>query len=204
MLRLFKIVALVAAFALVGVTAQANEPAKTNTMAPAKKEAASSSSTTTTTTTTATKSSTANADIVTTAMSAGNFKTLTNLLQSAGLVDTLKGPGPFTVFAPTDAAFAKLPAGTLEDLMKPESKAKLRSILTYHVAPGKLNSADLTGKQLTQNTVQGSSLSISGSPSGSITVGSAKVSGAEVLCSNGAIYAIDTVLMPPSAPAKQM
>jgi uncharacterized surface protein with fasciclin (FAS1) repeats len=137
-------------------------------------------------------------------LSAGNYKTLTNLLQSAGLVETLKGPGPFTVFAPTDAAFAKLPAGTIESWMKPENKAQLKSILTYHVVPGKLNSAELAGKQLSQATVEGSTIAINASTPGSISIGSTKVNGSEITASNGVIYSIDSVLMPPAPSKKQM
>ena len=95
------------------------------------------------------------ADIVDTAVAAGNFKTLVAAVQAAGLVDTLKGAGPFTVFAPTDEAFAKLPAGTVDDLLKPENKDKLVAILTYHVVPGKVMAADVTGKETMAKSVQG-------------------------------------------------
>ncbi len=99
------------------------------------------------------------ADIVDTAIAAGNFKTLVAAVQAAGLVDTLKGAGPFTVFAPTDEAFAKLPAGTVEDLLKPENKAKLVAILTYHVIAGKVMAADIAGKDMMAKSVQGSEIS---------------------------------------------
>jgi len=145
----------------------------------------------------------ANNDIVANLAASSNFKTLSNLIQAAGLADTLKGSGPFTVFAPTDAAFAKLPAGTIEDLMKPQNKASLRSILTFHVVPGKLTNADLLGKQLSQNTVEGSSLSINNSQ-GAITVGSAKISGSEIASSNGTVFTIDAVQLPASYQPKSM
>src|SRR3954468_25026583 len=99
-------------------------------------------------------------DVVDTAVAAGNFKTLATALQAAGLVETLKGPGPFTVFAPTDTAFAALPAGTLDSLLKPENKVKLTQILTYHVVPGKVTSADLAGKTEQVKTVEGASLKV--------------------------------------------
>ena len=99
-------------------------------------------------------------DIVDTAVSAGSFKTLVAAVQAAGLVDTLKSKGPFTVFAPTDAAFAKLPAGTVESLLKPENKAKLVAVLTYHVVPGKVASGDIAGKKIDVSTVQGSEIAV--------------------------------------------
>jgi len=99
-------------------------------------------------------------DIVDTAAGAGQFKTLVAAVQAAGLVDTLKGDGPFTVFAPTDEAFAKLPAGTVEDLLKPENKDKLVAILTYHVVPGKIMSSDIAGKSTEVKTVQGDTLAV--------------------------------------------
>lgn len=217
--RMTKVFLALAALAMIAVSpiANANEPSKASKApAPAAAQAAPQAAQTdtytskTTTTTTEVTASAQNAksakssDIVATATSNGNFKTLTSLLQTAGLVDTLKGPGPFTVFAPTDAAFAKLPAGTLEDLSKPENKAKLRSILTYHVVPGKLSTTDFSGKQLSQNTVEGTALSINGSTPSAITVGSAKIQGSEVAASNGTIYSIDTVLMPQEASKKSM
>ncbi len=137
----------------------------------------------------------AKADIVDTAVAAGNFKTLAAALGAAGLVDTLKGAGPFTVFAPTDAAFAKLPAGTVESLLKPENKDKLVSILTYHVLPGKVLSKDIKGKTVTPATVQGSNLTVVGSKRG-VMVNNAKVIKADIIASNGVIHVIDTVVMP--------
>jgi uncharacterized surface protein with fasciclin (FAS1) repeats len=133
-------------------------------------------------------------DIVDTAVSAGQFKTLVTAVKAAGLVDTLKGPGPFTVFAPTDAAFAKLPKGTVEDLLKPENKAKLTAVLTYHVVAGKVMAADVV-KLKDAKTVQGQSVAIAAS-GGKVSIDGAQVVKADVPASNGVIHAIDTVLMP--------
>ena len=133
-------------------------------------------------------------DIVDTAVAAGSFKTLAKALQAAGLVDTLKGKGPFTVFAPTDAAFAKLPAGTLDDLLKPENKRKLTEILTYHVVSGKVAAADVTQLK-TSKTVNGKSVRIS-TVGGSVMVDDAKVVKADVMASNGVIHVIDSVILP--------
>ncbi len=135
------------------------------------------------------------ADIVDTAVSAGQFETLVAAVKAAGLVDTLKGEGPFTVFAPTDAAFAKLPAGTVEDLLKPENKDKLVAILTYHVVPGKVMSSDIAGKMVEAKTVEGQALSIDAMKDG-VTVDDAKVIQADVEASNGVIHVIDTVVLP--------
>ncbi|HSG57202.1 MAG TPA: fasciclin domain-containing protein [Paracoccaceae bacterium] len=132
-------------------------------------------------------------DIVDTAVAAGSFKTLAAALQAAGLVDTLKGTGPFTVFAPTDAAFAKLPAGTVEDLLKPENKDQLTAILTYHVVPGKVMSTDLTNEMMA-TTVQGGDLTIM--TEGGVTVNGANVTTADIETSNGVIHVIDTVIIP--------
>ena len=131
------------------------------------------------------------ADIVDTAVSAGQFKTLVAAVQAAGLVDTLKGKGPFTVFAPTDEAFAKLPAGTVESLLK--DKEKLSKILTYHVVSGKVMAADL--KTGAVRTVQGQSLNVVANGSG-VKVNDAKVVKADVVASNGVIHVIDTVVLP--------
>jgi uncharacterized surface protein with fasciclin (FAS1) repeats len=136
----------------------------------------------------------ASKDIVDTAVSAGKFNTLAAALKAAGLVDTLKGDGPFTVFAPTDAAFAKLPAGTVEDLLKPENKEKLVSILTYHVAAGKAMSSDLKDGQAVK-TVNKKDVTVR-LDGGNVMVGDAKVIMADVPASNGVIHAIDTVLIP--------
>ena len=133
-------------------------------------------------------------DIVDTAVAAGSFKTLAAALQAAGLVDTLKGKGPFTVFAPTDEAFAKLPAGTVENLLKPENKQKLVAILTYHVVPGRVLAAQVT-KMNSAKTVNGESLGIS-SNDGSVMVDNAKVVQTDILCSNGVIHVIDSVMLP--------
>lgn len=133
-------------------------------------------------------------DIVDTAVEAGSFKTLAAALKAADLVDTLKGAGPFTVFAPTDAAFAKLPEGTLDDLLKPENKKKLQSILTYHVVPGKVLAEDVT-KLSTAESVNGQSLSIRASKAG-VMVDNAKVVKTDIACKNGVIHVIDTVMLP--------
>ena len=133
-------------------------------------------------------------DIVDTAVAAGNFRTLATALQAAGLVDTLKGAGPFTVFAPTDEAFAKLPAGTVEDLLKPENKEKLVGILTYHVVAGdvmakdvvKLNEAKTVNGKMVKIMVQG----------GKVMVDGADVTKTDIRCSNGVIHVIDSVLLP--------
>lgn len=133
-------------------------------------------------------------DIVDTAVAAGSFKTLAAALQAAGLVDTLKGEGPFTVFAPTDEAFAKLPAGTVDDLLKPENKEKLKKVLTYHVVPGKVT-AEQAAKTPSAKTVQGSDLTLK-SEGGAVMVNGAKVTQADIACSNGVIHVIDAVVLP--------
>jgi uncharacterized surface protein with fasciclin (FAS1) repeats len=133
-------------------------------------------------------------DIVDTAVAAGSFKTLAAALQAAGLVDTLKGAGPYTVFAPTDEAFAKLPAGTVDELLKPENKEKLVAILTYHVVPGDVMAAQVM-KMNSAKTVNGQSVTIS-AKGGTVMVDDAKVVKADIACSNGVIHVIDTVLMP--------
>jgi uncharacterized surface protein with fasciclin (FAS1) repeats len=133
-------------------------------------------------------------DIVDTAVAAGNFNTLAKALKAAGLLDTLKGPGPFTVFAPTDEAFAKLPAGTVEDLLKPENKSKLVSILTYHVVPGEIRASQIV-KMASAKTVQGQPLSIS-SKGGSVMIDDANVVKTDIEASNGVIYVIDAVMIP--------
>jgi uncharacterized surface protein with fasciclin (FAS1) repeats len=135
------------------------------------------------------------ADIVDTAIKAGQFKTLVVALKAAGLVDTLKGTGPFTVFAPTDAAFKKLPKGTVENLLKPENKAKLVQILTYHVVPGKIMSANLAGKKTDAKTVEGQMLAIDATMDG-VTVNGAKIVSADSVADNGVIHVIDTVVIP--------
>jgi uncharacterized surface protein with fasciclin (FAS1) repeats len=131
-------------------------------------------------------------------VAAGNsaFSTLVAAVGAAGLVDTLKGPGPFTVFAPTNEAFAKLPAGTVENLLKPENKAQLVSILTYHVVSGKVMAADIAGKTLSSPTVQGGNLAIDATSG--VKINNATVVIADVPASNGVIHAIDTVLLPPA------
>ena len=134
------------------------------------------------------------ADIVDTAVAAGNFKTLVAAVQAAGLVDTLKGPGPFTVFAPTDEAFAKLPAGTVESLLKPENKAKLTAVLTYHVVPGNVASTQAV-KLTSAKTVNGKNLTLK-VDGGSLFIDKAKVVKADVEASNGVIHVIDSVVLP--------
>lgn len=133
-------------------------------------------------------------DIVDTAVGAGSFNTLVAAVKAADLVETLKGAGPFTVFAPTDAAFAKLPAGTIDDLLKPENKAKLQSILTYHVVSGKVMAADVL-KLKKAKTVQGQELTIKVEGE-TVMVDNAKVTQTDIACSNGVIHVIDTVVLP--------
>jgi len=133
-------------------------------------------------------------DIVDTAAEAGQFNTLVAAVKAAGLVDTLKGDGPFTVFAPTDAAFAKLPAGTVDELLKPENKGKLVAILTYHVVPAKVMSGDIAGKKMDVATVQGSKISVDATKG--VKVDNAQVTSADIVASNGVIHVIDTVVMP--------
>ena len=138
----------------------------------------------------------ADMDIVDTAVSAGSFGTLVAAVQAAGLVDTLKGDGPFTVFAPTDEAFAALPDGTVEMLLMPENRDKLVQILTYHVVPAKIMSGDIAGKKAQVLTVEGDRLSVNAR--NGVKVDDAKVVTADVEASNGVIHVIDTVLMPES------
>jgi len=133
-------------------------------------------------------------DIVDTAVAAGSFKTLVAAVTAAGLVDTLKSAGPFTVFAPSDDAFAKLPAGTVAELVKPENKAKLTAILTLHVMPGNVMAADVAGKKLSPASVNGEALHVDGTHG--VTVNGAHVTSADIACTNGVIHVIDTVLMP--------
>lgn len=132
-------------------------------------------------------------DIVDTAIDAGSFGTLVAAVKAAGLVETLKGEGPFTVFAPTDEAFAALPDGTVEDLLKPENKDQLTAILTYHVVPGKVMSGDLSDGMMA-TTVEGSDLTIS--TDDGVMVNNATVTTADIEASNGVIHVIDSVLMP--------
>jgi uncharacterized surface protein with fasciclin (FAS1) repeats len=129
-------------------------------------------------------------DVVDTAVSAGNFKTLATALTAAGLIDTLKGKGPFTVFAPTDAAFAKIPKADLDALLK--DKAKLTAVLTYHVVAGKVMAADVKAGKV--KTVQGSELTVT--TTGGVMVDKAKVTTTDILADNGVIHVIDTVIMP--------
>ncbi len=140
----------------------------------------------------------ADKDIVDTAVGAGSFKTLVAAVKAAGLVDTLKGEGPFTVLAPTDEAFAKLPAGTVETLLKPENKDKLIAVLTYHVIPAKAMAADvvkLDGKEV--KTVQGSPVTVT-VKGGTVMINKAKVVKTDIACTNGVIHVIDTVILPPA------
>ncbi len=132
-------------------------------------------------------------DIVDTAVGNGSFKTLVAAVKAADLVDTLKGKGPFTVFAPTDEAFAKLPKGTVESLLKPENKKKLQAVLTYHVVPGDVRASDVVNlKKAT--TVQGQDVKIDAT--NGVKINDAKVIKADVVCSNGVIHVIDTVILP--------
>ena len=133
-------------------------------------------------------------DIVDTAVAAGSFKTLVAAVTAAGLVATLKGAGPFTVFAPSDDAFGRLPAGTVEHLVKPENKAELTKILTLHVMSGAVMAKDVTGKKLSPASLGGEALHVDGTHG--VTVNGAKVTQADIACSNGVIHVIDTVLLP--------
>jgi len=133
-------------------------------------------------------------DIVETAVSAGSFNTLVAAVKAAGLVDTLKGEGPFTVFAPTDEAFAKLPAGTVENLLKPENIEQLKAVLTYHVVPGKVLAADVV-KLSEAATVQGGKVAIR-TADGKVTVDGAQVVKTDIGTANGVIHVIDTVILP--------
>ena len=133
-------------------------------------------------------------DIVDVAVGAGSFNTLVAAVKAAGLVETLKGPGPFTVFAPTDAAFAALPAGTVDNLLLPENKAKLTQILTYHVVPGTFPASSLAGTTSTVATVAGPTVTVNGI--GGVRVNNANVVTPDVAASNGIIHVIDAVLMP--------
>jgi uncharacterized surface protein with fasciclin (FAS1) repeats len=135
----------------------------------------------------------ANQDIVAVAVGAGSFNTLVAAVKAAGLVETLQGAGPFTVFAPTDAAFAKLPAGTVESLLLPENKQKLIGILTFHVVPGKVMAADV--KTMGVKTVNGAELAIVVG-NGGVMVNNAKVVATDIAASNGVIHVIDTVVLP--------
>ena len=135
-----------------------------------------------------------NKDIVDTAVAAGSFKTLAKALEAAGLVQTLKGSGPFTVFAPTDEAFAKLPAGTLENLLKPEQQAELRRILTYHVVSGKVMAADVV-KMTSAKAVSGDTITVM-TRDGRVHVDKASVVKTDIAASNGVIHVIDAVILP--------
>lgn len=135
-------------------------------------------------------------DVVDTAVAAGSFKTLAAALQAAGLVETLKGKGPFTVFAPTDAAFAKLPAGTVENLLKPENKAQLTAILTYHVVPGNVMASQVvTMNGADVKTVNGQTVKV-GVMGGKVTINGANVVTTDVKATNGVIHVIDSVILP--------
>lgn len=135
------------------------------------------------------------ADIVDTAIAADDFNTLVAAIEAAGLVETLKGEGPFTVFAPTDAAFAALPEGTLEQLLLPENIDQLIAILTYHVIPGAVMSADIAGQELSVATVQGAEIMIDATDG--VMINDAMVITADIETDNGVIHVIDTVLLPP-------
>jgi len=134
-------------------------------------------------------------DIVDTAVNAGQFKTLAAALTAGGLVETLKGKGPFTVFAPTDESFAKLPAGTVDDLLKPENKSRLIKILTYHVVAAQVLSSDLAGKKLDAKTVEGRTLAIDATTN-TVKVKNGNVTKADIKADNGVLHIVDTVLLP--------
>lgn len=136
------------------------------------------------------------ADIVDTAVAAGSFNTLVAAVRAAGLEETLRSEGPYTVFAPTDEAFAALPEGTVENLLKPENRDQLAAILTYHVVAGKTKSTSLAGKTLSAATVNGADLAIDGT--NGVTVNGSNVIKADIWTSNGVIHVIDAVLMPPA------
>ena len=135
-------------------------------------------------------------NIVDTAIASGDFKTLVAAIKAAGLVETLEGPGPFTVFAPTDAAFAQLPAGTVESLLKPENKTKLAAVLTYHVVPGTVMASDVV-KLKQAKTVNGQLLAIQ-AHGGMVMVNNANVTATDITTSNGVIHVIDAVVLPPN------
>lgn len=137
------------------------------------------------------------ADIVDTAVGAGQFTTLVAAAKAAGLVPVLKSKGPFTVFAPTDAAFAALPPGTVDTLLKPKNKGKLAAILKYHVIPGRVKAADVSGKKLSVKTVEGQPVSVDGTMLG-VQVNDAHVIQPDIEASNGVIHVIDKVLLPPA------
>jgi uncharacterized surface protein with fasciclin (FAS1) repeats len=132
-------------------------------------------------------------DIVDTAVAAGTFETLVAAVKAAGLVDTLKGSGPFTVFAPTDAAFSSLPKGTVADLLKPENKEKLSQILLLHVLPGKVMAADVVGKKMSPKTAGGHEVHVDGT--NGVHVNDAKVTTADIACTNGVIHVVDKVIL---------
>jgi uncharacterized surface protein with fasciclin (FAS1) repeats len=136
-------------------------------------------------------------DIVDTAVEAGSFTTLVAAVEAAGLVETLKGEGPFTVFAPTDEAFAALPEGTVENLLLPENLETLQAVLTYHVVPGQVMSADIAGQELSVATVEGSEVSINAT--NGVMIDGANVVTADIEASNGVIHVIDAVILPPAA-----
>jgi uncharacterized surface protein with fasciclin (FAS1) repeats len=186
------------AFALAACGQPSNDPATTNTVsdpvAPASTTPDTSASTTMpgaagTTPTTA-------GDIIDVATANPDFSTLVAAIQAADLGPTLKGAGPFTLFAPTNAAFDKLPAGTVENLLKPENRAQLVSILNYHVVPGRVRSGALAGATSTLTSVQGGTISVDGS--NGVKVNNATVVTPDITASNGVIHVIDTVIMPPA------
>ena len=180
-------------------TASQAEPRRTQPpamTAPSAQPSAAVAGTTTRAQTASTPAPRAAGNIIEVASNARQFTTLVAAINAAGLTETLTGAGPFTVFAPTDAAFAKLPAGTVESLLMPENKAKLTAILTYHVLAGRVASSDLAGTTATPATVQGGTLTVD--TSDGVKVGGAKVTTPDVAASNGTIHVIDTVLMPPN------
>lgn len=184
----FGMLALLAVVGLVAVCYAADEPAN-----PATQAAPATPATPATPAEPATPAAPAK-DIVDTATDAGNFKTLVTALAAADLLATLHGEGPFTIFAPTDEAFAKLPAGTLENLLKPENKAKLRALLTHHVVPGNVSCADAT-KLSQAKTIEGTAAPLK-TEDGKLMFDKAKVTSADIKCKNGTIHVIDAVIIP--------
>jgi uncharacterized surface protein with fasciclin (FAS1) repeats len=194
-------IAIATIFVFTGIASASQAEPRRGHSAPAAKaaapalaapEAAMDSAASTSTTPTPAASGT----IIEVATRAGQFSTLVAAINAAGLTETLNGAGPFTVFAPTDAAFAKLPAGTVESLLMPENKSKLAALLTYHVVPGRVASSDLAGVTATPATVQGGTIAVD--TSAGVKVGGATVTTADVAASNGTIHVIDTVMTPPA------
>jgi len=201
-----KLIALgaIASLGLVATACGDDDSTSTDETTAAAEETATADTTAMTEDTTATADTTAAGEeaaaesIVDIAVGNPDFSTLVELLTAAELVETLSGEGPFTVFAPTDAAFAALPAGAVDDLLKPENKDKLVAVLTYHVLPGEVMSSAIGTQKLTPATVQGATVSVDGSVAGTVKINDATVVTADVDASNGVIHVIDKVIMPPA------